>query len=208
MYGSTAPNARAGELANGGIRITPAWAVGSWFIPFANLVMPFRAIRELWKSSHGGPSWQHRSTWHVIGWWWAFWIAGNVHVWFGPNEFGLGLGVGSSGVPSSLSGVINRDTWEILSFMLRVVSAVLAIAIVRSIVKLQGAAPAAPAAEEPIDASLLSPPRPLPTLSTTPESRRFPNLQLDKLGYSFPGVGCPSVEVSGDVGHAQVRPLE
>ena len=40
-------------LAGGGLRFTPGWAVGWWFIPFANLVKPFQTVRELWEASHG-----------------------------------------------------------------------------------------------------------------------------------------------------------
>jgi Domain of unknown function (DUF4328) len=31
-----------------GLRFTPGWAVGWWFVPFAWWVQPFRAVRELW----------------------------------------------------------------------------------------------------------------------------------------------------------------
>src|SRR5918997_1098797 len=33
------------------IEYTPGWAVGWFFIPFANLVMPYRAVREVWVKS-------------------------------------------------------------------------------------------------------------------------------------------------------------
>src|SRR6185295_7113854 len=42
------------ELAYGKLQFTPGWAVGWWFVPFANLVKPFQTVRELWKASHGG----------------------------------------------------------------------------------------------------------------------------------------------------------
>ena len=35
-----------------GLRFTPGWAVGWWFVPFANYVQPVRAVREL--SNHVG----------------------------------------------------------------------------------------------------------------------------------------------------------
>ncbi|WP_169829135.1 DUF4328 domain-containing protein [Tsuneonella mangrovi] len=31
---------------------TPGWAVGWFFVPIANLVMPFKVMRELWNCSH------------------------------------------------------------------------------------------------------------------------------------------------------------
>ncbi|MDM7924087.1 MAG: DUF4328 domain-containing protein [Pyrinomonadaceae bacterium] len=64
---------------------TPGWAVGWWFIPFANLVKPFQAVREVWAESdpdipqemsflsaslHSAPTY--------MGFWWAFWIISNI----------------------------------------------------------------------------------------------------------------------------------
>ncbi|MEM8874460.1 MAG: DUF4328 domain-containing protein [Planctomycetota bacterium] len=47
----------AGNLGPLGVReqrYTPGWNVGWWFIPFANLVMPFRCMRELETASRTG----------------------------------------------------------------------------------------------------------------------------------------------------------
>src|SRR5512133_3434057 len=46
--------ANAVVLSGGGLRFTPGWAVGWWFIPIANLWKPFQTVRELWRASHGG----------------------------------------------------------------------------------------------------------------------------------------------------------
>jgi Domain of unknown function (DUF4328) len=35
------------------LRWSPGWAAGGWFIPFANLVIPFQVMRELWHHSGG-----------------------------------------------------------------------------------------------------------------------------------------------------------
>jgi hypothetical protein len=61
-----------------GLRFTPGWAVGWWFVPFANLVKPFQAMRELWKASGGEENWGHARTWSLIGWWWAAWLTAGV----------------------------------------------------------------------------------------------------------------------------------
>jgi hypothetical protein len=73
-------------LGNPGQRIefTPGWAVGWFFIPFANLVMPYKAVREVWEKSDPNvrtgddfmfarPS----SAPLLLGWWVTF-IASNV----------------------------------------------------------------------------------------------------------------------------------
>lgn len=55
---------------------TPAWAVGWWFVPFANLVQPFRVMRELWRDSATGLEGPRGAA--LVGWWWAVWLAGGV----------------------------------------------------------------------------------------------------------------------------------
>lgn len=67
---------------------SPGWAVGWWFIPFANLVKPFQVVREVWResdpdvqpqesgflSSAGGAA----DTPAYIGFWWGLWITSNI----------------------------------------------------------------------------------------------------------------------------------
>lgn len=67
------------------LQFTPGWVVGWWFVPFANLVKPFQAMREIWSESdpevddeptflsaslHTAPTY--------MGFWWAFWIISNI----------------------------------------------------------------------------------------------------------------------------------
>lgn len=66
------------------LEFTPGWAVGWWFIPFANLVKPFQAMRELYNESDPDfdPNLGFLSTSStapsMMGFWWAFWIIGNI----------------------------------------------------------------------------------------------------------------------------------
>lgn len=53
-------------LGEQGMRWSPAWAAGGWFIPFANFVIPYQVMRVLW-SSFGDP----RSLPQL---WWTAWI--------------------------------------------------------------------------------------------------------------------------------------
>jgi hypothetical protein len=139
------------DLTTGGLRFSPGWAVGWWFIPIANLWKPFQTVRELWKASHGGDAWRTMATWPVIGWWWAIWIASNIHVWFGTSGASLGFGTSTFGTPITAADVISRDTWEIVSLALEVPAAILAIMIVRSVGQAQDAAPRrAPATVQPL----------------------------------------------------------
>ena len=122
------------ELAYGKLQFTPGWAVGWWFVPFANLVKPFQTVRELWKASHGGYDGRIVGTWSVIGWWWGLWLGANV----------LERFMVRSGSMETLSDFIRSDTWEIVANGVMVVAAILAIMIVRSVVALQEHAVAPP----------------------------------------------------------------
>lgn len=56
---------------------TPGLAVGWFFIPFANLVKPFQAMRELWFASRRDRWDSTNTTRGILGWWWACWLTGN-----------------------------------------------------------------------------------------------------------------------------------
>jgi hypothetical protein len=119
------------------LQFTPGWAVGWWFIPIANLWKPFQAVRELWKASHGGDAWRVLRTWPTIGWWWGIWIASNIHVWWGSNGGSMSFGTTPNGTPVTPADVVAHDSWELVSNLLTVVAAILAISIVRAITDLQ-----------------------------------------------------------------------
>jgi hypothetical protein len=63
---------------------TPGWAVGWFFVPFANLVMPYKVVDELWVKSDPmlkepvEESWQKGGSSSLVGWWWGFWIISNI----------------------------------------------------------------------------------------------------------------------------------
>lgn len=58
---------------------SPGWAVGWWFIPFANLVVPYRVVKDVWEKSDPNII-EETDYWHsfspglLFGGWWAFWL--------------------------------------------------------------------------------------------------------------------------------------
>lgn len=61
-----------------GLRFTPTWAVAWWLIPFANFVMPFQTMSELYRSSDpqtGAIDWKASPVPAFFGVWWACWLA-------------------------------------------------------------------------------------------------------------------------------------
>src|SRR5262249_18210165 len=55
---------------------TPGWAVGWYFIPFANLVVPVRAVGQMWRGTFGQIG-EYKDS-GVIGLWWAAWLVDNI----------------------------------------------------------------------------------------------------------------------------------
>ena len=71
---------------------SPGWAVGSFFVPFVNLVVPYTAVKEVWQKS-GPPDeaiFSEPSPPASFPIWWFFWIiasiAGNISMRVAFNE--------------------------------------------------------------------------------------------------------------------------
>lgn len=60
-----------------GFGFTPGWSVGWYFVPFANLVQPFVAMRQIWNASHSGGSDLDRGD-TMLTLWWTLWLTSNI----------------------------------------------------------------------------------------------------------------------------------
>lgn len=59
------------SLGAQGLKITPGWAVGWYFVPFANLVMPHNALQEIARASVTPLNWAQAKGWALISTWWV-----------------------------------------------------------------------------------------------------------------------------------------
>jgi hypothetical protein len=64
-------------------RYKRGWAIGAWFIPFANLVLPKQMANDLWRAGDpmmqpNEPGWQGRAVAPLLHWWWAFYLIGGA----------------------------------------------------------------------------------------------------------------------------------
>jgi len=57
-----------------GMRFTPGWAVGWYFIPIMNLFRPYQVMAEIWKVSKRPQDWESLSTPGIVSAWWALWL--------------------------------------------------------------------------------------------------------------------------------------
>ena len=54
-------------LGVGGLTWSPGWAAGAWFVPGANLFVPYLVAREIWRGSGGNGG-------SLLALWWAAWL--------------------------------------------------------------------------------------------------------------------------------------
>lgn len=71
-------------LRSDNMEFSPGWAVGWWFVPFANLVKPFQAVRTLWSESDPDfdPEMSFLSSAAAaapgfMAFWWGAWLLSN-----------------------------------------------------------------------------------------------------------------------------------
>lgn len=107
---------------------SPAWAIGSFFVPFVNLVVPYQAIKDIWQKSRPAVSDSFSFDKSPPGFfpaWWGFWLASN---------FGTNAHFRMSQNPGFRDGALIMG---IISEMLSIAAAAFAIQVINDIVKRQ-----------------------------------------------------------------------
>ena len=142
-----------------GLKTKPGWAVGWWFIPFANLAMPLVSMLELDRRST--PDGTPRRAGGALGWWWAAWLASSIVP--GIGAFGAVIGAFSDMVQElDRQGTVTSfdftsaahaiAPWILLVGVLQALAAALAIVVVRRIDEAQRAFPAGMGSMIPVPA--------------------------------------------------------
>jgi hypothetical protein len=111
-----------------GLEYTPGWSVGWFFVPFANLVKPYQAMRELYNRSHGLDDRHSAPSPSELIIWWVCYLAGNI-----AGNISFRLDDGSIIMPPTGSTM-----FAILSSGLMIVSAVILKRMIDSITAAQG----------------------------------------------------------------------
>ncbi|MBB5037400.1 DUF4328 domain-containing protein [Prosthecobacter dejongeii] len=71
-------NANCHGFGAQGMKFTPGWSVGWYFVPFMNLVRPYQAMREIWQVSSNPKRWQTQEGSGVLPLWWTLWILSSI----------------------------------------------------------------------------------------------------------------------------------
>jgi len=64
-----------------GLKVSPGWAVGWYFVPIANLWKPYEAMKEIWQASTRPQQWQGAAVSPVLPLWWTLWLLDVVIPW-------------------------------------------------------------------------------------------------------------------------------
>ena len=102
-----------------GLEFTPGWSVGWFFVPFANLVMPYRAMRELWERSGATSDIRWGS---VLPSWWGTFLFGGLLENIGSQM------IGAASATAASNGILILAIAQVT----RIVSALLLMQIIRT----------------------------------------------------------------------------
>ena len=67
-------NYNARQLGASGLKFTPGWAVGWYFIPIASLWKPYQAMKEICQASFNPSGWWDEDAPSLVPLWWALWL--------------------------------------------------------------------------------------------------------------------------------------
>lgn len=60
-----------------GMKFTPGWAVGGYFVPILNLFRPYQAMKEIWQASSNPRRWENEPVSRILPIWWTLWLVSN-----------------------------------------------------------------------------------------------------------------------------------
>ncbi|MGA4982927.1 DUF4328 domain-containing protein [Streptomyces cellulosae] len=109
-------------------RRTPGWAIGGWFVPFANLVIPRGIAMDVLRASQPDPyasEVRHRG---LLNAWWGMWIASNLFGRFTSDQYD------EANDPQAIHDAAG---WLMAGSVLDIASAVLALLFVRRLTAAQ-----------------------------------------------------------------------
>ena len=105
---------------------TPGFAVGTWFIPFLNLVRPYEFASEMWRVGEPGQEaakWRSRKASLLVGAWWTVWIADGLFAWFAGRSYAAAVERSSSldELHAASQNMMYSDAFGIVSASLAII---------------------------------------------------------------------------------------
>jgi hypothetical protein len=109
-------------------RLGAGWAIGGWFIPFANFVIPVLVVQDLWRGSDaaiaaGDPRWRIAERSWLVGWWWGLFLVPLV----------VGFGADAQDATTELSTLRGQNLLALVAMLAAFVATLLGLLVVRRI---------------------------------------------------------------------------
>ncbi|MER6319005.1 DUF4328 domain-containing protein [Streptomyces sp. NPDC001581] len=119
-------------FAPGADKLSLGWAIGAWFVPFANLWLPYRIAVTTWGSSTplGADGGYRRFPLTLVNLWWGVFVLSRVLGWFGGMSYGRA---------QSPDAARDAATTMLVGDALDIVAAILAVLFVRRLTAMQHA---------------------------------------------------------------------
>lgn len=61
-----------------GLKYSPGWAIGWFFVPILNLWKPLDAMKQLWQASRNPGAWESEPPAPMLNTWWTLWLLSNI----------------------------------------------------------------------------------------------------------------------------------
>jgi hypothetical protein len=101
-----------------GLETSPPWAVGWYFIPFANLWKPYAAMKDIWRASFSREAENPAPASNPLAGWWTFWILTGIS-----GNISLRLALAAKDVPTFVAsawfGIVSALTGIVAAWLLR-----------------------------------------------------------------------------------------
>ena len=115
-------------------RLGSGWAVGGWFIPLANFVIPVLVVQDLWRGSDvaiasGDPRWRIAERSWLVGWWWGLFLV----------PLFIGFGADAQDSTTELSTLRGQNLLAFVAMLAVFVATVLGVLVVRRLDERQAA---------------------------------------------------------------------
>ncbi|MFI1651449.1 DUF4328 domain-containing protein [Streptomyces avidinii] len=119
-------------FAPGADKLRRGWAIGAWFVPLANLLLPYRIAVTTWVSSvpSGAEGHSRRFRLTLVNLWWGAFVLAKILAWYGGTSYSRA---------ETTEAVRDAATTMLAGDVLDIVAAVLAVLFVRRLTAMQHA---------------------------------------------------------------------
>ena len=111
-----------------GMKFSPGWSIGYYFIPILNLFRPFQTMKEIWKVSKNPLDWQNQEGSALLGWWWTLWLT---------SAFLIRISVSMSRRATTISSIKTATLVSIVAGIIFISACIVAVSLITAVSNMQ-----------------------------------------------------------------------